>query len=157
MKSKRPMPGSEVQSRKDGAPRAEPERKPRAKPGAAQQDEDVVGKAYDSRLMRRLITYLYPYKWACFTSIVAILLKAGADVLGPYFTMVAVDLYLTPATQKSPADAAAGALRGAQGHPWMARWLSAYGSGGASGGAWKGITELTVIWMGALVMSYGLE
>ena len=31
-----------------------------AKP--AQQEDDVVGKAYDSRLMKRLLTYLFPYK-----------------------------------------------------------------------------------------------
>jgi ATP-binding cassette, subfamily B, multidrug efflux pump len=155
-----PLPDSRPTNAQQAAAAAEPAKKPAAQPAkkpAAGHDDEILGKAYDSRLMRRLITYLYPYKWACFTSIVAILLKAGADVLGPYFTMVAVDLYLTPATQKNPADAAAAALRGAQGHPWMARWLSAYGSGGASGGAWKGITELTVIWMGALVMSYGLE
>ncbi len=124
-----------------------------ARKTASGQDEEVLGKAYDSRLMRRLITYLFPYKWACITSIVAIVLKAGADVLGPYFTMVAVDLYLTPATQKTPQEAAAAALRGAQGHPWMARMLSPY----AHGGAWKGITQLTLVWLGALVMSYGLE
>ena len=28
-----------------------------------QPDDDVVGKAYDSRLMRRLLTYLRPYKF----------------------------------------------------------------------------------------------
>ena len=25
-------------------------------------DEEVIGKAYDARLMRRLLTYLYPYR-----------------------------------------------------------------------------------------------
>jgi ATP-binding cassette subfamily B multidrug efflux pump len=148
------MPGSEVQSRKDGAPRAEPERKPRAKPGAAQQDEDVVGKAYDSRLMRRLITYLYPYKWACIASIVAILLKAGADVLGPYLTMVAVDLYLTPAIARTPQGAAAAAARGVAGHPWLAHLLSPWSS---SGGAWTGISELAGLWLASLTFSYVLE
>ena len=29
-----------------------------------QHDDDVVGKAYDSRLMGRLLTYLRPYKLA---------------------------------------------------------------------------------------------
>jgi ATP-binding cassette subfamily B protein len=57
------MPGSEPQSRKNAARGADPEPKPAAKPSSTQQDDDVVGKAYDSRLMRRLITYLYPYKW----------------------------------------------------------------------------------------------
>jgi len=27
------------------------------------QEEEVLGKAYDSRLMRRLLTYLRPYRW----------------------------------------------------------------------------------------------
>ena len=148
------MPGSEVQSRKDGARRAEPERKPGAKPSAAQQDEDVVGKAYDSRLMRRLITYLHPYKWACIASIVAILLKAAADVLGPYLTMVAVDLYLTPAIAKTPQAATAAAARGAQGHPWLAHWLSPWS---ANGGAWTGISELAGLWLASLTFSYVLE
>ncbi|MGA8531745.1 MAG: ABC transporter ATP-binding protein [Acidobacteriaceae bacterium] len=103
--------------------------------------------------MRRLIRYLYPYKWAAITSIVAIVLKAGADVLGPYLTMVAVDLYLTPAVQKTPGATAAAAARGVQGHPWVARWLAPY----ANGGAWKGITDLALIWLGAMVFSYALE
>ncbi|HZZ39919.1 MAG TPA: ABC transporter ATP-binding protein [Acidobacteriaceae bacterium] len=103
--------------------------------------------------MGRLIRYLYPYKWAAIISIVAIVLKAAADVLGPYLTMVAVDLYLTPAVQKTPDAATAAAARGVQGHPWAARWLAPY----ANGGAWKGITELTLIWLGALIISYVLE
>ena len=31
-----------------------------------QQEDEVIGKAYDGRLMRRLIRYLYPYKLAAF-------------------------------------------------------------------------------------------
>jgi len=56
-------------------------------------EEDVLGKAYDSRLMRRLLTYLRPYKWQVFIALGAIVLKAGADVLGPYLTKVAIDKY----------------------------------------------------------------
>lgn len=123
------------------------------RPASGQQDDDIVGKAYDSRLMRRLIRYLYPYKWAAIISIVAIVLKAAADVLGPYLTMVAVDLYLTPAVQKTPSATAAAAARGVQGHPLVARWLTPY----ANGGAWRGITELTLVWLGALIFSYVLE
>jgi len=95
----------------------------------------------------------FPYKWACIASIVAILLKAGADVLGPYLTMVAVDLYLTPAWQKTPQEAAVVAARGVQQHAWMARWLRPH----SGGGAWTGVTELAAIWLVALVFSYGLE
>src|SRR6202521_3238885 len=60
------------------------------------QDEEVLGKAYDSRLMKRLLTYLRPYKWQVGISLISILLKAGADVLGPYLTKVVVDKYLAP-------------------------------------------------------------
>ena len=59
-------------------------------------EEEVLGKAYDSRLMKRLLTYLRPYKWQVGIALVSILLKAGADVLGPYLTKVVVDKYLAP-------------------------------------------------------------
>jgi ATP-binding cassette subfamily B multidrug efflux pump len=102
---------------------------------AVPQEDDVVGKAYDGRLMRRLITYLYPYKWACLFSLVAILLKAGVDVLGPYLTKVAVDLYMTatPPVKRS----------------LLARWVSP--------NAWHGLTQIALIYIGSLVLGYILE
>src|SRR6202166_2614220 len=59
-------------------------------------EEEVLGKAYDSRLMKRLLTYLRPYKWQVGIALISILIKAGADVLGPYLTKVVVDRYLAP-------------------------------------------------------------
>jgi hypothetical protein len=56
---------------------------------ASHQEEEVLGKAYDSRLMRRLLRYLSPYKVKVFIALASIILKAGADVLGPFLTMVA--------------------------------------------------------------------
>jgi len=47
--------------------------------------------------MRRIMTYLRPYTWQVVIALVAIVLKAGADVLGPYLTKVAVDRYLVKA------------------------------------------------------------
>jgi ATP-binding cassette, subfamily B, multidrug efflux pump len=61
---------------------------------ASLQEEDVLGKAYDSRLMKRLLRYLRPYAWQVALALVAIVLKAGTDVLGPYLTKVAIDRYL---------------------------------------------------------------
>src|SRR5579864_9126704 len=61
---------------------------------ASHQEEEVLGKAYDSRLMKRLLGYLSPYKWQVGIALVSIVLKAGADVLGPYLTKIAVDRYL---------------------------------------------------------------
>jgi len=63
---------------------------------AAQQEEEVLGKAYDSRLMKRLLVYLKPYKWQTSIALAAILLKVGADVLGPYLTRLVIDRYLAP-------------------------------------------------------------
>lgn len=57
-------------------------------------EEEVLGKAYDSRLMKRLLTYLRPYKWQVAATLVAIFFKAAADVVGPYLTKVAIDKYL---------------------------------------------------------------
>jgi ATP-binding cassette subfamily B protein len=59
------------------------------------QEEEVLGKAYDSRLMRRLLTYLRPYKVQVVIALVAIVLKACCDVLGPYLTKTAIDKYLS--------------------------------------------------------------
>jgi ATP-binding cassette, subfamily B, multidrug efflux pump len=75
----------------------------------ANQEEEVLGKAYDARLMRRLLGYLKPYTWQVVIALVAIILKAGADVLGPYLTKVAVDKYMT----HSPGA-----------HSYLDRWLS---------------------------------
>jgi len=62
---------------------------------ASNQEEEVLGKAYDSRLMRRLLTYLRPYKWHVVIALLSILLKSAADVLGPFLTKTAIDKYLS--------------------------------------------------------------
>ena len=69
------------------------------------QEEEVLGKAYDSRLMKRLLVYLRPYKWQVGIALGSIVLKAGADVLGPYLTKVAIDKYLVKVPgARSPFD-----------------------------------------------------
>src|SRR5438270_10772097 len=60
----------------------------------ASNEEEVLGKAYDGRLMKRLLKYLRPYTWQVAIALAAIVLKAGADVLGPYLTKIASDKYL---------------------------------------------------------------
>jgi len=58
-------------------------------------EEEALGKAYDSRLMKRLLVYLRPYKWQVTFALSTIILKAAADVAGPLLTMTAIDKYLT--------------------------------------------------------------
>ena len=57
-------------------------------------DEDVVGKAYDSRLMRRLLGYLRPYRWQVLLALVAILVHSVLQLAPPYLTKLAIDKYI---------------------------------------------------------------
>jgi len=59
-------------------------------------EEEVLGKAYDSRLMRRLLVYLRPYWWQVAISLTAIVFRAMADIAGPVLVMFEVDQYLSP-------------------------------------------------------------
>src|SRR5204863_2642389 len=68
------------------------------------QEEEVLGKAYDSRLMQRLLQYLRPYNLPVGISLISILFKAGADVLGPYLVALEIDRYLVPVQRRTPFD-----------------------------------------------------
>ncbi|HSJ10153.1 MAG TPA: ABC transporter ATP-binding protein, partial [Longimicrobiales bacterium] len=57
----------------------------------ATQDEDALGKAYDARLMRRLLAYLRPYRLRVFTAIGVLLVGAALELVGPILTKVALD------------------------------------------------------------------
>src|SRR5215813_1685785 len=61
------------------------------------QDEEVLGKAYDSRLMRRLLTYLKPYKPYVVLALVLILFESGLEVTFPWLTKIAIDRYIASA------------------------------------------------------------
>jgi ATP-binding cassette subfamily B multidrug efflux pump len=54
-------------------------------------EEEILGKAYDARLMRRLIKYLKPYRWHVAFGIVLSLLVSAMEAVRPYFTKIAVD------------------------------------------------------------------
>jgi ATP-binding cassette subfamily B protein len=59
------------------------------------QEEEVLGKAYDSRLMKRLLRYLRPYRYYV---VLAIMLAIGSAALGalrPRLTPIIVDDYIT--------------------------------------------------------------
>lgn len=55
------------------------------------QEEEVLGKAYDARLMRRLMKYLKPYRWYVALGIVLSLLVSALEAMRPVFTKIAVD------------------------------------------------------------------
>ena len=57
-------------------------------------DDDVLGKAYDGRLMRRLLTYLRPYRGQVTLAVVAIIGHSALDLAPPYLTKIVIDRYI---------------------------------------------------------------
>ena len=57
-------------------------------------EEEVLGKVYDARLMRRLLAYLAPYKLVVAVSLVLVLLVSALKLVGPILTKVAIDDYI---------------------------------------------------------------
>src|SRR5215467_7424782 len=98
------------------------------------QEEEVLGKAYDSRLMRRLLTYLRPYRKQVAVALVSIVFKAFCDVLGPYLVKVAIDRYFTPA-------------KGTTSGLW--NWLSPR--------PFTGIAQISSIYLGLLILTFVFE
>jgi ATP-binding cassette subfamily B multidrug efflux pump len=97
-------------------------------------EEEVLGKAYDARLMKRLLGYLRPYRWQVAIALASIVLKAGADVLGPYLTKVAIDKYLANRTEA---------------HSLLDRFLSSR--------PLTGIAQIAAMYVGLLLFSFLLE
>src|SRR5208282_2132916 len=105
---------------------------------ASDQEEEVLGKAYDGRLMRRLLTYLRPYKWHVVVALAAIILKSAADVLGPFLTKIAIDKYLA----KSPNSHS-------YSHSWIGDRLS--------DAPLAGIAQIGGLYVGILIFTFTLE
>src|SRR6266496_2623142 len=101
---------------------------------ASHHEEEVLGKAYDSRLMKRLLTYLHAYKWQATVAVVSIALKAVADVIGPLMTLLAMDKYLAPTHQP---------------FPLVDKWLSPR--------PLTGIAQIGAIYVGLITFSFLLE
>jgi ATP-binding cassette subfamily B protein len=64
------------------------------KEAQAHQDEELLGKAYDARLIRRLLGYVAPYRWWVAASLLLLFLTTGMQLLGPYITKIAIDTYI---------------------------------------------------------------
>ena len=54
-------------------------------------DEETLGKAYDARLMRRLLKYLRPYRWHVALGVFLAIIVSATEAVRPYFTKIAVD------------------------------------------------------------------
>ncbi len=58
------------------------------------EEEEVFSKAYDSRLVRRLLGYLAPYRHVVVLSVLVLLVGSVAELAGPYLVKVAIDGYI---------------------------------------------------------------
>ncbi len=58
-------------------------------------EDEVLGKAYDARLMRRLLAYLRPYRGAVAIAFVATLGSSAASLAQPYLIKLAIDNHVT--------------------------------------------------------------
>ena len=96
-------------------------------------EEEVLGKAYDSRLMRRLLTYMKPYRLIVSVSLVLLLVDSLLQIIGPLITKVAVDKYLLPVKHQAVL-------------PFLNSWLST--------DAMKGLTQLSLIYLTVVVFGF---
>ena len=61
---------------------------------SSHHDEEILGKAYDARLMRRLLTYLQPYWRQVAVAFVAIVTNSLANLAQPYLIKIAIDRHI---------------------------------------------------------------
>ena len=93
-------------------------------------EEEVLGKAYDGRLMRRLLTYIRPYKLSVAAALVLLLFNAVLQAIGPLLTALAVDRYLAPSSKPT--------------HNVLDRYLAA--------NAWTGLGQIAFLYMLVVVI-----
>ncbi len=95
-------------------------------------EEEVLAKAYDSRLMRRLLGYLRPYAGYITLSLLFLFVYSALQVCGPLLTKIAVDRYLVPVPTQitTPID------------------------GYLATDRWTGLTQVSLLYLGVLIGSF---
>jgi ATP-binding cassette, subfamily B, multidrug efflux pump len=89
-------------------------------------EEEALGKAYDSRLMRRLLQYMKPYKWHVVLALVLVAIVTPLELAPPLIFRKAIDGYFVPE------------LKGTITEP----------------SAWTGILWLSLIYLGVLAFDF---
>ena len=59
-------------------------------------EDEILGKAYDARLTRRLLGYVRPYRASVALAVALLLLTSAMSLVGPYLVRVAIDLHIAP-------------------------------------------------------------
>ena len=64
------------------------------------KDDEILGKAYDSKLMKRLLSYAKPYRKYIIFAILMNVVVASLGPIRPYLTKIAVDNYIANSDYK---------------------------------------------------------
>ena len=110
-------------------------------PGAF-HEEEVLGKAYDARLMRRLLGYVRPYRWMTVAAVTLIVLSSLLQLVGPLATAVALDLFIRP--PENPAEQS----------PVVAHIQGFLDARGLDPTAGEGIAATALVYLVALVLTF---
>jgi len=60
-------------------------------------EEEALGKAYDSRLMKRLLDYMRPYRWRVIIALALVAIVTPLELAPPLLFKKTIDDYLVPA------------------------------------------------------------
>ncbi len=109
---------------------------------ASIHEEQALGRAYDARLMRRLLAYLGPHRWRMVFAVALIMVSSLLQLVGPLVTALAVDLYIRPEGNSGEASALSREA---------AQWLLSHGFDWSRT---EGLTVLAAIYLASLVLTF---
>jgi ATP-binding cassette subfamily B protein len=89
-------------------------------------EEEALGKAYDSRLMKRLLEYLRPYRWRVILALALVAIVTPLELAPPILFQRVIDRFLVP---------------GASGRLPMTT-------------AWHGVILISVVYLGVLIFDF---
>ena len=89
-------------------------------------DEEALGKAYDSHLLKRLLEYLRPYRWRVVLALAFVAIVTPLELAPPKLFQVAIDKYLVPGMR----------------HELVAA------------DAWRGIAIISIVFFGVLIFDF---
>ncbi len=89
-------------------------------------EEEALGKAYDSHLLRRLLQYLHPYRWRVLLALALVAIVTPLELAPPKLFQIAIDKYLVPGMHRAIAEPQ----------------------------AWHGVLVISIVFFGVLVFDF---
>lgn len=89
-------------------------------------DEEALGKAYDSHLLKRLLEYLRPYRWRVILALAFVAVVTPLELAPPKLFQIAIDKYLVPGMRHQIVESS----------------------------AWRGIGIISIVFFGVLLFDF---